>query len=443
MGRKKPERKELVAVEGNIMEMPFFTTKDNSPKPMNEEVIFWVTEDRGIRILPPPMGMPDSLDATVFLYLLWKATQEWQKTGIFPKKVHFTIREIGNIVNTGDKRRIRIAIDRLKATTYDFVQSFRKGGVYINKTVRLLDKGSYWTKESELPRQRAKDTTFVVFSKDIIDSIVSGYYRYLDFQKHQKLKRPLARRLHFLLAKRLGENREIQIGFKKLAQAIPLQTYIKHKKKKAALKYLIPAIEELVKAEILTYEYDKERDVFIFRQPEVKLTSMDAEDELKNYLIGELRALWLTDSIIKELMKEKDWDLIAGVLEYIEKQKPQNPTGFFLKVVDDGNLPEALKDWSKKRTYEVVKRQGNALFPEDRKFVKEFLEEFKERFPNLKDGFLKNRFLRHKFEKAYKERQAAKELEKERTDPEVVRKEFEKAKEKLRRSSSEEVEGKR
>lgn len=433
MGNKKSDRKELIAVEGNIMEMPFFTTKDYSPKPINEEIILWVTEDRGIRILPPPMGMPDSLDATVFLYLLWKATQEWQKTGIFPRKVYFTISELGNILNTRNRKRIRISIDRLTATTYYFVKSFRKGGIYMDKTVRLLDESSYWTKESELPRQRAKETTFVVFNQDIIDSIVSGYYRYLDFQKHQKLTKPLARRLHFLLAKRLGENRQIQISFEKLAKAIPLQTYVAFKEKKKALRYLFTALEELEKAEILTYEYDKDRDIFIFRQPGAKLASMDAQEEIRDYLVGELRALWLPDSMINELLDKKDWDLIAGALEYIDKQKPQNPTGFFLKIVDDGNLPKALNDWSKKRTRELISQHKSGLFPEDREFVENFLKEFKEHFPNLKDGFLKNRFLRYKFKEAYKERQLQ-TREEEQIAPEEARKIIQEAMEQMKKS---------
>ena len=418
------------------MEMPFFTPKDNFSIPADKKITYWITKDRGISIIPSVLGMPDSFDATVFLYLLWKATKEWKKTGFFPEKVHFTITELTEALNTKNTTRLKLAIERLTSTTYEFIQSFRKGGIYIDNVVRILDKHSFWSRESELPKSKARETTYIVFSKEIVDSIVSGYYKYLDFQKHQKLKRPLARRLHFLLAKRLGENREIYIGFKKLAYAIPLQTYTVYKDKAKALKYLFRAFEELKNAGILDYYYDKEKEIFHISQPSLKLASMDAEDELKDYLIAELRALWLTDSIIKELLDKKDWDLIAGALEYIDKQKPQNAAGFFLKIVDDGNLPQALKDWSKRRTYEVVKRHGNALFPEDRKFVKEFLEEFKENFPNLKDGFLKNRFLRHKFEKAYRERQVAKELEKERTDPEVVRREFERAMEELRRNSS-------
>ena len=429
MEKKKSDPKDLVAVEGNIMEMPFFTTQDYSPKPLNQEVTIWVTKDRGIRILPPPMGMPDSLDATIFLYLLWKATKEFQKTGIFPKKVHFTIRELADIANTGDKKRIRMAIDRLKATTYDFVQSFRKGGIYIDKTLRLLDEGSYWTKESELPRQRARETTYVVFSKEIVESIAKGYYKYLDFQKHQKLKKPIARRLHFLLAKRLGENREIQIGFKKLAQAIPIQTYVRHRDRKKALKYLLAALEELVEAEILVYKYDEKRDMFTFSQPGAKLASMDARDEIRNYLMGELRALWLPDTMINQLLDTKDWDVIAGALEYIDKQRPQNPTGFFLKIVDEGSIPEALKEWSKKRTLEIVNQGRSALFQEDREFVEEFLKDFKKSYPDLKSGFLKNRFLRHKFSNAYKERH---EKEENRVNPEEVAQMLREAREKLK-----------
>jgi len=420
-------KKELVAVEGNIMEMPFFTTQDRHP--LTKEITIWLSSKRGIRITPPPLGMPDSFDAAIFLYLLWKATEEWHRSGVFPKKVHFTIGELSNIFGTRNRERIRIGVRRLVTTTYEFLESFRKGGIYISNVVRLIDKVSFWTKESELPKCKARETTYVVFTEDIVDSIVSGYYRYLDFQKHQKLKRPLARRLHFLLAKRLGENREIQVGFKKLAQAIPLKTYTVHKDKKKSLKYLIPALDELVKAEILTYEYDKERDVFIFRQPGAKLASMDAQEEIRNYLVNELRNLWIPDSMIEEFLNNKDWDLIAGALEYVDKQNPQNPTGFFLKILEDGSLPEALKKWSKDRTNKLISHSKSTLFEEDKEFVKEFLEEFKKRFPDLKKGFLASRFLRYKFQKAYKERRS--EKEKERIDPKEVEKLMKKLKEEI------------
>ena len=433
MTNRETDQKDLIAVEGNIMEMPFFTPKDNFSLPPDKKITYWITKDRGIAIIPSILGMPDSFDATVFLYLLWKATREWKKTGIFPEKVHFTISELREVLNTNNTARLKLSIERLAATTYEFLKSFRKGGIYIDNVVRMLDKFSYWKKESDLPKSRARETTYVVFSKEIVESITSGYYKYLDFQKHQRLKRPLARRLHFLLAKRLGENREIQIGFKKLAYAIPLQTYITHKRKKTSLKYLFLALDELVKAEILTYEYDRDRDVFIFRQPHVKLASMDAQDEIRDYLMGELRALWLPDRLIEEILENKDWDMIAGALEYIDKQKPQNPTGFFLKIIDDGNLPEALKNWSKRRTYEMVNQHSNALFPDDRKFVKEFLEKFKERFSDLKDGFLKNRFLRYKFEKAYQRKQLEEEREEKEIDPDEARKMLQKAIEEFKR----------
>ena len=429
--KDKNTGRDIVAVEGNIMEMPFFTTQDR--RPLTKEITIWLTSERGIRITPPPSGMPDSFDAAIFLYLLWKATKEWHRTGIFPEKVHFTIGELSDTFGTRNRERIRMGVRRLVTTTYEFLESFRRGGIYIDNVVRLIDKVSFWTKESELPKRRARETTYVVFSREIIDSIVSGYYRYLDFQKHQKLKKPLAKRLHFLLAKRLGENREIQIGFVKLARAIPLQTYTEHRKRKVALKYLFAALEELVKAKILTYEYDKKRDVFIFRQPGAKLASMDARDEIRNYLIGELRALWLPDPMINQLLDEKDWDLIAGALEYIDKQKPQNSAGFFLKIVDEGSLPEALKNWSKKRTLEMVNQGRSALFQEDREFVEKFLENFKESFPDLKEGFLKNRFLRYKFEKAQKERQLHREKEEERIDPKEARKMIQEAIEQLKR----------
>ena len=430
MEKKDSDQKDLVAVEGNLMEMPFFTPKDNFSIPAKkEEVTYWITKDRGINIIPSVLGMPDSFDATVFLYLLGKATKEWKKTGIFPEKVHFTLRELSEVLNTNNRPRLKVAIKRLTSTTYEFVKSFRKGGIYIDNVVRLLDKHSFWSKETELPKSKAKETTYITFSKEIVDSIISGYYKYLDFQKHQKLKRPIARRLHFLLAKRLGENREIQISFKKLAYAIPLQTYVTHKRKKTSLKYLFLALDELKKAGILTYEYDKEREIFIFRQPGAKLASMNARDEIRSYLMGELRALWLPDTMINQLLDTKDWDVIAGALEYIDKQRPQNPTGFFLKIVDEGSIPEALKEWSKKRTLETVNQGRSALFQEDREFVEEFLKDFKKSYPDLKSGFLKNRFLRHKFSNAYKERH---EKEKNRVNPEEVAQMFREAREKLK-----------
>lgn len=412
------------------MEMPFFTPKDNFSIPAKkEEVTYWITKDRGINIIPSVLGMPDSFDATVFLYLLGKATKEWKKTGIFPEKVHFTLKELSEVLNTSNRPRLKVAIKRLTSTTYEFIKSFRKGGIYIDNVVRLLDKHSFWSKETELPKSKAKETTYIMFSKEIVDSIISGYYKYLDFSKHQKLKRPIARRLHFLLAKRLGENREIQIGFKKLAYAIPLQTYVKHKRKKTSLKYLFLALDELERADILTYEYDEEREIFTFRQPGAKLASMDAREEIKSYLISELRALWLPDSMINRLLDNKDWDLIAGALEYVDKQNPQNPTGFFLKILEDGSLPEALKKWSKDRTNKLISHSKSTLFEEDKEFVKEFLEEFKKRFPDLKKGFLASRFLRYKFQKAYKERRS--EKEKERIDPKEVEKLMKKLKEEI------------
>ena len=405
MKRKKKTHKEeaLVAVEGNFMETPFFVTNDKSPSSKDIFTI-WITKDRGITITPPPLGAPDSFDATIFLYLLWKATREFQKTGIFPKKISFTISEIGKALGTRNWERIKIAIERLTTTTYRFIQSFRRGGIYIDNTVRIFDKSSYWTREGDLSQKKARETTYVVFSDDIVNSITSGYYKYLDFQKHRKLKRPLARRLHFLLAKRLGENREIQIGFKKLAYAIPLKTYTEHQKKKIALSYLIPAFEELKNVGILDYYYDKEKDIFHITQPSAKREEMDFQNRIRLYLTNELRGLWFKNKQIEELLNNKDWDLIAGALEYIEhigKENLQYPSAFFLRTIEDGEVPDMLLKRSKERVNSLIRE----LIRENKRWkgiIKSFKEEFEKKYP-LKDGFLKYRLMREELIKLKEE----------------------------------------
>jgi len=100
------------------------------------------------------------------------------------------------------------------------------------------------------------------------------------------------------------------------------------------------------------------------------------------------------------------------------------------QILETESIPEALKEWSKRRTLETVNQGRSALFQEDREFVEEFLRDFKKHYPDLKSGFLKNRFLRYKFLNAYKERH---EKEENRVNPEEVARMFRKAREKLKR----------
>ncbi len=395
---KKDEYKDLSPVEGNLLEYPFFAPAYAQHRTV--PVIFEAKiDDKRSIVLSSGYGVPDSLSSDIFLYLMWKAKQEGLEVG---KKYHFTLTEISKALGYTNKQHLKRSLKALSTTIFEF-KSYYSNGVYSRiSDFKLIKELSLWESyRGEIPKSKAYEVNYYILDPRIIKQIEKDrYYRLVDFKLHKELKSGISKRLHLFLIKKLGEQKEFKIGFRKLCLYVPIEKYAKYGKIKPALNTLIKALNELKdkgiihfyptnKEEILRIIRSKGDCIFTFKPAPAKLSEIESKERVKKLLHIFLEKLLIPENFVSEILKDQEnYEKVVKILIYLDTQRGiENKTGFFLKkFFEDENfdLPTATQKEYMKEVKVKINLMTRSLFEEMPK--DEILDKFKSEFPYLQDG---------------------------------------------------------
>ncbi|MDQ4078347.1 MAG: replication initiator protein A, partial [Chloroflexota bacterium] len=194
------------------------------------------------------VGLPTEFDERVFVALLAITASE----GFVSPKVPFSVYQVLKIMGLGQKqknyRKVERALDRLVGVTIfaegAFWDNRRKAWVKTKSGFHIIEK--YWLgylEGEEHVREEEGVPGYVIWSKDIWESIEAGYIKRLDLDLFYSLERPLARRLYRFLDKRMQYQASYEIDIFDLAGRLGMTEYPKPSQVKRKLQ---PAFDELI-----------------------------------------------------------------------------------------------------------------------------------------------------------------------------------------------------
>jgi len=225
MQQKQQTKQLLVKYEGNVSEYPFFVlSKQNKSVSTFRKYSFG--ENRSLTV-ENPHGIPTSFDADVMIGLSYIGTRD----DCLDKEIHFTIRELAEIIDCKDRGRIKKSIASLTATMYTaegtVLNKINDKVNYLNKTsmFHIIDIANFVDTEKKkfYNEHQIREDTWVKFNQYFINNFIANYVQYINLEVYLALKTPTAKRLYIYLEKKQGGKDRFTIGIRKLAAVIPIE----------------------------------------------------------------------------------------------------------------------------------------------------------------------------------------------------------------------------
>jgi len=267
---KTKQNNQLVKYEGNIAEYPFFQlSKHDKDKCMKREFNFGEGRTLTIENID---GIPTAFDANVLMAISYIGTQ----SNSLDRKIHFTLKELAELLMCTDKSRIKDSIKRLSKTSYTAqgtVLTKHEGkNIYLDSTLifHIIETVKYLDpqKKKIYNHQQAKEETWVKFNEYFIDNFVENYVQHINWEVYLKLETPTAKRLYTYLEKKRGERESFTIDVYKIAAVIPIES----KEGFNIRKLLKEACKHLIEQDIIkNYSFANDNITFEFPLKSKKL----------------------------------------------------------------------------------------------------------------------------------------------------------------------------
>ena len=292
-------KKDLVKVEGNICEYPFFTFSKAEGR--GEKKIYKFNpviledgkiEEKTLTLEAFTHGLPSGFDMDVLMAISRIGTEADTLT----ERTYFTLYEIAKRLGIPDKEiKIKEAIRRMYyvncVSEYCILTIDQKGRKkkYLKKEdlFHIFDSVSFLDVKEEKNRRKSKEETYVRFNEFFVKNFFSGYFQYLDFSKYLDLETPMAKRLYIYLSKKRFGRSDFKISIMKLADIMPIEAEKIFKIRQILKK----TCERLINQKVISgYLLEKgAMDItFYFPLQELKAPEVALEENEKNELYDAL-----------------------------------------------------------------------------------------------------------------------------------------------------------
>jgi Replication initiator protein A len=345
---------------------------------------YTLKKESGIYQIKGTEGLPNRFDRIVLYYLLHKLFEpgvlknnELTTTRYtIAKAVFFNKHSIG----TTEYERINKALHKWAGITIKFEGVFYESDSYTHRIFHILDDVIFDAKTRALS---------IRFNQQYIKQLQeSKFYKFIHFDEYKLLTRPVAARLYELLIKTFKDRNTWHIDITKLAEKVTIEkrSNAKNYYPSDLLPLFKPAIHEINKNTSLevTFEYDKQSDLCVFRKvakplsfKPAQLTSAIAKSSkiASSSTITSLMALGITQAKANELIERYSQEKIKHKLELLQqsKQAIKNVTAWLTKALDE--------DWDAQAYNKQVAEQE---LKQERAKIKAQQEADKKRLEQLK-----------------------------------------------------------
>jgi hypothetical protein len=244
--------------EMNLVDFPFATVHPNDKRKV---IVYdgWMTENNKRQQVKwtveggALIGLPNEFGVRIFLALLLLADEQG-----WPEQVTFTIYRILKVLELPDTKQYyeatKAELSKLATVTISSEGAFwdheRKKRMTIRQFHLLDDLHLVYSTDGETYTEE-EDTNYVVFGKQVLRSVQSGYIKRLDFAFYRQLDKPLSRQLYRFLDRRMRHRDRFEIDVFDLTNRLGTASY---RYPSDVRKVIQPAINELVEAGFLTEE---------------------------------------------------------------------------------------------------------------------------------------------------------------------------------------------
>jgi len=355
------DNKQLVKLEGNLAEYPFFTYRRGIKREITNKVYNMgeVVMSDGIRhkrefTVAAPLGMPSAFDQDVLMAILRIGTRDKTLT----EKIYFTLYEIADMIGSKNHEKlVKQSIKRLLATTY-FAKNtvLIKGGESAKHLKSVSEKGFHIFEEFEyLCREEAnkrlsRDFTYIKLNGFFVENFVNGYFKYIDFGNYLSLDTPLAKKLYMYLEKKKFEKKMYEIGIDKLALVLPIEA----KDRREVRRTLKENSDRLIeKRFIKSYKTRKDNIIYYFgkQAKEYEVLISDKKVEIVDVLID----IGITKAVAIQLINEYEQERIRKQVEYLKYRNAKNRAGVLINAIKEDWAPPAEYAEEKKKEEERQK----------------------------------------------------------------------------------------
>jgi len=373
----------IISSEVNLLVLPFFFLYKNTLKNKLEteyrEVIYRNGEK--LEILwnvsaNPKYGYPGLFDRKVYKVIEQIITDILKKKGKVENPIPlgslYNLCKRMNIENYGgvEYRKIKKALEKIKATTIKSVGSFYSKGVkqWVDDSFSLYDRIIF--KGKKLPNNEIADNNYLFLGSWYLQSLNSFYVKPIDYNYLQSLKSKIASRLYEILGVKfygLRNKREkfICYRYSKLCQLLPVTP---HDYISLAKQQLNPGNNELTntgfiskylwnengKKDWLIYYWPGERAKKEMKKGKTKSFNSwpgeylpEPKEELKKYskeeinLVNKLVKLNVSKVTAENLIKNNDQELIEKWIEAINYSNAGDKAAYLVKAIrENWQFPE-------------------------------------------------------------------------------------------------------
>lgn len=354
------EKRELVKVEGNLIEYPFFHLGGRKNIVVSKKYeIGDIVLENGTTVkrkltIENINGIPGPYDQDVLMGILRIGTKKNKLTEDIPLTVYEVAKEIGDIRN---RMRIRKSIEKLTSTTYISKQVVlvkeNNTKYYLDDIFHILESATFLDKATHENTRKSNEITKVRFNKFFINNFLNDYYKYVDLKKYFEIGSPTAKKLYLYLEKKKFKKDFYQIKLDNLARILPIESN-KHYQIRWILK---KAHEKLIEHSIIkSFKYDKDKVVYFF--PAGKKEEPLPEKH-NNEILEELINKGITKIIAEETLKKYDHQKIKQQIEYLKFRKGNNLQGILISSIkeDWAAPPQHLKETKRKEDIEKKEQE--------------------------------------------------------------------------------------
>lgn len=325
------QKRVLVKYEGNIAEYPFFLLSKRE-KSLCTLRKYLFGEGRSL-IIENSYGIPTAFDADVLMALSYIGSQ----TDSLDKKIHFTIKELAEIMGCKDRQRVKKSIICLLRTIYTsegtILTKTGNKNIYLDHTMifHIVDTASLIDTQKKIicNSEKVREKTWVKFNEYFINNFISNYVQYINIEVYLALKTPTAKRLYIYLEKKQGGNDCFTIGIRKLAAVIPIEAKDIHNVRRLlreACKHLIDL--NVIKNyyfenDNITFEFPVKPKKIIQENKQLSLSSPEPlkTEQTKEYLKQLVNPSFGTMTFALEQIKLK-CPKFKGTSNFVEQHSP-------------------------------------------------------------------------------------------------------------------------
>ncbi|MBU3912477.1 MAG: hypothetical protein KKE50_00130 [Nanoarchaeota archaeon] len=352
------EKRELVKVEGNLIEYPFFHLggrKDIVVSKKHEfgEVVLedGTTVKRNFTV-ENVKGIPGPYDQDVLMAILRIGTKKNKLTEDIPLTIYEVAKEIDGLKH---RTRVKKSIEKLASTTYISKQVvlIKENGTkyYLDDIFHILESATFLD-SSQKNKRKSNQFTKVRFNRFFITNFLNDYYKFIDFGKYLSLGSPAAKKLYLYLEKKKFNKDTYQISLDNLARILPIESNKHYQIRWILKKAHEKLIEHLV---IKSFEFKKDKVVYHFPQK----TNNQTKELPQNTIVDELISIGITKKVAEDIFEKYGFEHTRKHIDHLKHRKAKNPPGLLVKAIMEDWAPSAeyIKEKKKEEEREKAKQK--------------------------------------------------------------------------------------